>query len=420
MAETKSLNMAQSKLKTNFNKNQTNDLNNQNTSKLTKKPTNKYNSTKKLNQSGQNNLSKNKTSNLTKDITNEVSNLNNTNPNDKPKIKSKNKTHNQRSVEINPNKILKDARERAKQKPKNKVVANPNKNKAPKYDRNGRKYVDTSFVKRDILGDVDPNKIPKSHVIDTSKKIPEVSEMSKFYELLIEKITALYKANKKASALEIIREELNQPYMPLEYLELFEQLALKIEGETKQEKYIKRYNNMSKLELLDKFYSPGKHTCDVFLFQYFLNKYRGDLKLADMLYIQDVFLDKEMRNEDKLFLIEHLNQFKISYEFKFYNSYTGESSSINPRNHLLPDKIPLFTEALILINRKCFNDPSLQSLIVDLMYIMYSYFYPEPPDFTVDNFTFTLIDYAKALLTGSGYRDNEITLILQKALKGIQ
>ncbi len=414
MAETKPLNMALSKFDSDFDKNETSRLNKLNTKQLPKQPSSNFNNTQKLHPTNQVKPQPKVTS---------------------AKKSSKNKVEARKKTEINPNKILKDARERAKNKPKNKVVTGAHKNNKsnqPKFDANGRKQINTSFVKRDILGNVDQDKIPKSHTIDASKKsnnfkgmpatkkAPEVSEMSAFYESIIEKITGLYKANKKDDALKIIREELDQPYMPLEYLELFEQLALKIESETKQENYIKRFNNMSKLELLDKFYSPENHTCDVFLFQYFLNKYRSELKLPDMLYIQDVFLDKIMRNEDKLFLIEHLNQFKISYDFKFYNSYTSESSTINPRNHLLPDKIPLFTESLKLINKKCFNDPSLQSLIVDLMYIMYSYFYPEPPDFTIDNFTFTLIDYAKALLTGSGYRDNEITLILQRALKGIK
>jgi hypothetical protein len=221
-----------------------------------------------------------------------------------------------------------------------------------------------------------------------------MDNLDKYFEEIIEKISRLQKENNLDDALEILEQELHSSYIPLKYIQTLEQMYVDISNEQTIKNIKQKYNAMSKTEMLGNIYKNNK--LDLNVLSYFLSKFYKEIDSYDLQYLNKIFLDKNISNNEKIFILNQLKIIETNYDFEYLNINTNDQFKINPISNFEIQNHTYYKDVLNILERELMKEPSLILLSKDLLQIIYEYFFNKKVSkFNSNELASNLINYVK-------------------------
>jgi hypothetical protein len=235
-----------------------------------------------------------------------------------------------------------------------------------------------------------------------------MDKLNKYYIETLKKVDSLLHDKRYEEAFELVSQEIASPYIPMEYIERFEQLYVELNKIVMVNQIKHQYNSMSKMEMLAKIYDGKKF--DVNLFSYLIGKFYEKLDHVDFQYINKVFNAKHIANTEKIFALQQLKLANISYTFDFFNNVLNKTFKMNPIDSFEYVNHPYFQNVKQKIDDILLKNPSLATLSNELLSIIYEYYFGGQPSFEPSVLANKLTDYVKTYFDQSHKSDIEFKL----------
>lgn len=239
-------------------------------------------------------------------------------------------------------------------------------------------------------------------------------EMKPYYASLTQKIIKHIQNNELDQAIELINNEIDSPYTPNSILIMLLETKEELEIQQKHQVYERDLQNCSDLQLWDKIYNPKKHLFDIALFNVFLERKDDVLDELDLSVLAKILLDKEINNIDKLAICFVLFNLKIDHLFKIYNQHSQKTYDINCS--VLQDLNVPNEQIIKGIQDVFLKDPSKQKMGMDLLNLLYGWYFPEKIPFNNQEIVNTIKNFIDNLFDDTTLNKNEITKILEDSL----
>jgi hypothetical protein len=221
-----------------------------------------------------------------------------------------------------------------------------------------------------------------------------MTKLNKYYEEILRKVDKFIAEKNYDEAFELVSQEIASPYIPMEYVERFEQLYVEINKIVMVNQIKHKYNNMSKMEMLGKIYDGKK--VDLNLLSFFLGKFHKQIEPMDLQYLNKIFMDKTITNTEKIFALEQIKITEIHYIFDYNNGFINKIFTINTNSDFEFHKHSYFVQTQKLIEDILIKDPSLATLAHELLLIIYEYYFGTQPYFESVVLADKLTRYVKA------------------------
>jgi hypothetical protein len=235
-----------------------------------------------------------------------------------------------------------------------------------------------------------------------------MDKLDQYFQNTIEKIKELRRNNRYAEAIEIIEQEISSSYIPLRFVQTFEQLYVEISKEQMIKDIKDKFNRMSKTELLGNIFKDNK--LDLNLLSYFLSKFSKEIDQYDLHFIGKIFVDKKLSNNEKIFILNQLKVANVQFDFTYLNNITNEHFQINSTSNFEIEHQEYYQQVYRLLDRDLMKDPSFIILAKDLLQLIYEHFFNRIPiKYTSEVLTTNLVVYVKKHFDSSLKVDNEFT-----------
>jgi hypothetical protein len=203
--------------------------------------------------------------------------------------------------------------------------------------------------------------------------------MNKYYEDTLKKINELKQKKQWEDALELVNQEISSPYIPSEYIETFEKLHIEVNREVIVNRIKDKFSKMNKMEMLAHIYRDGK--LDLNVLSYFLAKFVQEIEQTDLMYLNKIFLDKNIPNNDKIFALSQIKLCNLDYEFQYFNKINKQTFNLNPNSDFEFEQQPYFVNTKKLIDTLLMKEPSLITLANEILIVIYEYFFNSHPEY---------------------------------------
>jgi hypothetical protein len=220
-----------------------------------------------------------------------------------------------------------------------------------------------------------------------------MSELNKYYQETLKKIDTLVRDKQYIEAFEIVSQEIASPYIPMEFVERFEQLYVDLNKIVMVNQIKDKYNNMSKMEMLGKVYDGKKF--DLNLLSYLLGKFHKEIDQIDLQYLNKIFLDKHVSNAEKIFALEQLKLSDIPYTFDFFNNVLNKQFKASTNSQFEYHTHPYFSIVKKKTENILMKDPSLATLCNELLVVIYEYYFGSQPSYEVNVLADKLTRYVR-------------------------
>lgn len=212
------------------------------------------------------------------------------------------------------------------------------------------------------------------------KKITRIDdnnqEVSEFYEKIIENVHKLALEKKYKEAIEILEEELSQPYLPNKYYDLFNEKKFEYLSYISDIKYEKKFWTKTPEEILSLI---NESFVDVYEYwNVFLTKIEDQeiplIKFHDQ--IEKIMLSNKIHNFDKMLIIKNLAIDGYNKQINFLNTHTNKKSIISP---ILIDDLFIqlgYEEAWRILNKKTFKDIVRNNFCLEILKNTFEYYFP--------------------------------------------
>jgi hypothetical protein len=188
--------------------------------------------------------------------------------------------------------------------------------------------------------------------------------LDKFYKKLIEDAKNLIGEKKYEDAYVLIKDEMTSSYIPLEFVDEIEKIYSIIMKEINLEHYARRFETMSKQQLLNSMLRNGKVDFDGVI--YLLTKFGGSLEKEDFEYFNEIFNSGLVINSNKIAVLNELFLSGIQTQFKFYNVNTKKHFNVTPVEDIRPRK-GYYGKVKEGIKKMLFKEPNLLNLALEIV-----------------------------------------------------
>lgn len=241
------------------------------------------------------------------------------------------------------------------------------------------------------------------------------NEIDQYYSDISQQIIVLIKEKKYIQAINILNEELNQPYVPYDIYERLNQSKIDIERMQIEESYDKKFNLLTKREIWNQIYNEANHFIDISYISILLEKYEHEFNDYDVTMLNNILNNKHINNVDKWLLIELILQLKLDYPFSMYNSFLDKKMSFNL------ETLTGGQQQLAMIAKELTNilakQPSELEIALQLLQALYTKFIPNQISFNNHDIINTLKNVVLALFNHEQLVENEITKLLKEFLE---
>lgn len=236
--------------------------------------------------------------------------------------------------------------------------------------------------------------------------------IKEFYSEVVKKILDLVNKEEFDKALEILDEELSQPYVPNELYHNLNQIKIEIEQQLTENKYNNKVAKLSKLEIWNFVYNEKTHKFDNVYFNILLSKFNEQFDDVDYAMINKIFLDKKVDNVSKSIMIHDLREMKVNHDFDLYNDYLNKTFKINPfKNIELDEQVVKLANELDEIFSK---NPSKSEIALSLLQVLATKFIPQTIKFNNNDIIKTVVNMTNSLFSEEDIIENEISSILRE------
>lgn len=209
---------------------------------------------------------------------------------------------------------------------------------------------------------------------DNQDQIVLSDEVIKYYDELLKRIKDDFYNGEQVKAINRLEEELQQTYMPYEYLQIFENQLHQFESEYRANQLDEKLKKLSREEMLSKIYVNNKF--NVYLYDYFLQTYHEQLTSQDFLIFANWLKDKNLLNEQKFYILDALAYFNINHDFVLENSNTNDDVVLNTLNFHDHASFEPFNETLKILEDTLFKDQIVIKFANDLLNAVTAYYFP--------------------------------------------
>ncbi|MCF0217782.1 MAG: DUF3196 family protein [Malacoplasma sp.] len=223
--------------------------------------------------------------------------------------------------------------------------------------------------------------------------------LTAYYNRVIKKARKLMEESDFRQALNIIKDELETPYIPSTFLEELEKLALDLETEINYVKSASEFENVSRDQMIYKIIDQnGVLNTSAFLI--FLGRYASDLTPEEIKKIEAILVSKKTSNIHKIYILENFRAHRLIYDFDFYNSQSKQSFRINTMDVNIFEESAYYNEINSLIDEFTYKEPSLQHFCQSLLTMIYLYCFPKTPEFEPKELSLGIFQYMVDSLQG--------------------
>ncbi|MGL4951824.1 MAG: DUF3196 family protein [Mycoplasma sp.] len=244
----------------------------------------------------------------------------------------------------------------------------------------------------------------------------EEKEFSEYYSKIFSEILHLYQNHKFEESLKILDEEINQPYVPSEYLSQMLDLKNDVEKTLGNESFKEKFQNMSKLQIWNEIYDEDKNKLNISYFELLIEKYNETLDEMDITIIQKIFLNKKISNYDKVLIIQLICDLKVEHTFEIYNEYLDKISVFSPIEYL-DTTLSQLKEISDAISQIYLQDPTKTEIASNLLYVLHIKLMPGCINFNIHDIINTLKNITNSFFSEEVIEDNQITEMLSDFIK---
>lgn len=199
-------------------------------------------------------------------------------------------------------------------------------------------------------------------------------EVIKYYEDLLAKIKQDFQNKKYEQALQRLQEELEQTYIPYEYQQVFEEQLHQLQTEYRYLQLDEQLKNLSKTKMLNQVVSKQKF--NVYLFDYFLQKFHQELTNDDFNEISRWLKSPILDNSQKFYVLDSLAHFNINHDFVLYNHLVQDDIVLNTLNFHEHECFDQYNKTLDIIEKTLFKDPVVTKFATDLLNAVAMHYFP--------------------------------------------
>lgn len=174
-------------------------------------------------------------------------------------------------------------------------------------------------------------------------------DLNKYYDSILEKVDKLIKENEFEKAMEMLQDELDAPYMPLDYISKFEEKLIDTEYNYNYNNPKNTYQNLSKLELID-LIIKNKEDAEMALINLF-DRFHEEFDEMDYAFFKKILLDKKIENNIKVMAMNLMQINSIDLTVDFYNKNLNKVFTIEISEFKNIEQIEFFREV-----RDCIYD----------------------------------------------------------------
>jgi hypothetical protein len=200
-----------------------------------------------------------------------------------------------------------------------------------------------------------------------------MDNLDKYFQKIIGQIKDLIQTEKLDDALEIVEQELSSSYIPLKFIQIFEQLYFDISNGILVKNIEQKFNDMSKNEMLGSIFKKDK--IDLNILSFFLSKFNREINKNDLFYLNRIFEDEYISNNEKIFILSQFKIANISYDFDFANHMISERFKINTLSNFEINSRTYYKSVLDMLEQQLIKEPSLIALAKNLLQIIYEHFF---------------------------------------------
>lgn len=231
-----------------------------------------------------------------------------------------------------------------------------------------------------------------------------LSPIEQYYESVIEKAKKLVSENQLEQALDILNDELDAPYIPIEQQEKLEDFANQIIADLEYFDGIKNYEKMSRSELFEKVLENNK--LDSAALSLFFERYQNDLRDDELDSLIDFLGSRRSKNDYKTLVFLWISNAQIDRNIRYYNNHLKEEFYINTLQTKTYNNIELYKETEKIINELALKEPSLLEFCLKILNLIYVYNFPQVPNFNPNELAFGIFNYMMFALQGSKSNKN--------------
>ncbi|MDE5617615.1 MAG: DUF3196 family protein [Ureaplasma sp.] len=213
-----------------------------------------------------------------------------------------------------------------------------------------------------------------------NKKENEISslqlndELIKYYDDLIKQIKLDFNNGLCEEAINRCEEELEQPYLPFEYIVEFEKLAHTLETEYRYKQIDDEIKQLSHHQMLNSIFDGENF--NVYIFDYFLDKFNKDLENIDFDTFQIWLNHPNVENIKKFYILDCLSHYKIDRNLIFKNTNVDYDIVLNTLNFHDHEMFNPYNNTLKIIEKDLFKDPSVSKFASDLLEAVANHYFP--------------------------------------------
>ncbi len=225
-----------------------------------------------------------------------------------------------------------------------------------------------------------------------------------YYKERIKEINLLIDQKKYKEALDMVSTEIAAPYIPQEYMENFEQLYISLSEVVNVEAIEKKYNVMGKTQLLTEAYN-GK-SLNVNVLSFFLAKFSSEIDKMDLAILDQMFSNKQISNDLKIFALEQIKLSDINHDFTFFNNMINKEMVIGSQSNFELDNDQYYFFVKETIEKELFKEPSLMPLASYTLKLCYEYYFGSRPPYTKQELAINILQYIRSHFDDSIKVDN--------------
>ncbi|MGL4617171.1 MAG: DUF3196 family protein [Mycoplasmoidaceae bacterium] len=243
-----------------------------------------------------------------------------------------------------------------------------------------------------------------------------MNKIEKFYSRILSEIDEMIKSNDIDKAIKIIEDELEAPYIPIEFYEKFEEKLLDLKF---AKNYINDKKNLDKISKED-FLKKDNEKINEMDIIYFFKKFGNKLSEYDINLLFRKMESKKLSNLKKIVILENLKNKDINKKFNFFNNNTKKNYELEFKKTKFIESIKFFNDVNNKLENIVDQDPTIIELCYTIIYSFYEYFFPEFEFlYSSEEFLLSLINCIENMLKGTDLIISKASKDLQKVIKKI-
>lgn len=199
-------------------------------------------------------------------------------------------------------------------------------------------------------------------------------EIIKYYDNILKNAKNDFANKKYDQAINRLQEELDQPYMPFEYQQVFENQLFTFQSEYRFLQIDEKLKSLDKNTMLKRVFVNNNF--NIYLFDYFLQQFHKDIDSNDLEIFAIWLKDKVLDNNQKFYILDALANFDIDYNFVLHNHNVNDDVVLNTKTFHNHECFSKYNETLDIIEEQLFKDPVIAKFACDLLNAVASEYFP--------------------------------------------